>query len=173
MVRSVDTVRAGGQFRASDIHRELVIESLKDAFARGRLTMDEFETRIAQALGARASAELVELTADIPGAPGGPVGLVGPRLPVLPVPGHPLLKAAAGSGACLVGAFALVLFAADVLDPAGLGNPYHPWSTLCLLLACALVLVALAISVIGVAIAVDQKLPCEQLPLPPKHGATE
>lgn len=179
MAGSEDTGPVGGQFfRASHIHRELVIESLKDAFAHGRLTTDEFETRVGQALRARSSGALVELTADIPGAPAGPVGMAGTAgtagtvLPVLPLQRHPLLKAAAGSGTCLAAAFSLVLFAANVLDPAGLGNPYHPWSALCLVSACMLVLVALSISVIGVAVAIDQKLPAEQLPSPSQHGVT-
>jgi Domain of unknown function (DUF1707) len=142
---------AAGQFRASHDERELAIEVLKDAFAYGRLTTDEFGARIDRALRARFAAELAALTADVPASP----ALAKPR-PPRPVRSRPLLKAAAGSGACLVSAFALVLLAANVLDPAGLGNPNQPWSSLCLLLAITLVGVGFSIAVVGAAVSVEQ-----------------
>ena len=37
--------RGGGHLRASDADREQVIETLKDAFVQGRLTMDELGMR--------------------------------------------------------------------------------------------------------------------------------
>jgi len=54
-----------GQLRASDSDRERVIEILKGAFARGQLTMGEFDTRVGQTLGARTYAELAALTDGI------------------------------------------------------------------------------------------------------------
>ena len=54
-----------GQLRASDSDRERVLEILKGAFARGQLTMGEFDTRVGQTLGARTYAELAVLTAGI------------------------------------------------------------------------------------------------------------
>ena len=58
---------AGGGLRASHADREQVIEVLKDAFAQGRLTQDELDTRAGQAFASRTYAELATLTADLPG----------------------------------------------------------------------------------------------------------
>jgi Domain of unknown function (DUF1707) len=57
---------AGGNFLASHADRERVVDTLKVAFEEGRLTKDELEARVAQALGSRTYAELAVLTADIP-----------------------------------------------------------------------------------------------------------
>jgi len=59
----------GGHLRASDADREQVIDTLKDAFVQGRLTMDELGMRTGQALVSRTYAELTAITADIPGRP--------------------------------------------------------------------------------------------------------
>jgi Domain of unknown function (DUF1707) len=58
-----------GRLRASHADREQVIEVLKDAFAQGRLTQDELDTRAGQAFTSRTYAELAALTADLPAAP--------------------------------------------------------------------------------------------------------
>jgi hypothetical protein len=58
--------RGGGHLRASDADREQVIDTLKDAFVQGRLTMDELGMRTGQALASRTYAELTAITADIP-----------------------------------------------------------------------------------------------------------
>jgi len=64
--------------RASDGDREQVISALKTAFVQGRLTRDEFDTRVGRALASRTRAELAAITADIPvGAAGVPVGAAG------------------------------------------------------------------------------------------------
>ena len=54
-----------GHIRASDADREQVIELLKEAFVRGRLTKDELSVRAGVALVARTYAELSAVTADI------------------------------------------------------------------------------------------------------------
>jgi DUF1707 SHOCT-like domain len=168
MAGSGDAAAAGGKFRASHEQRDLAIETLKDAFAYGRLTRDELETRVGQALSVQTSAELGQLTADIPGNQ----VAVKPVRPVRPARPRPLLKAAAGSAACFASAFALVLFAANVLDPAGDGDPYRPWSSLCLLLAFALVGVGLSIAVIGLAVSIEQRVSRKQAPPQPgTHGS--
>jgi hypothetical protein len=51
----------------ADADRERVIETLKVAFVQERLTMEELDARIGDALGARTGAELAVLTADLPG----------------------------------------------------------------------------------------------------------
>ena len=64
------------RLRAGHGDREQVIETLKDAFADGRLARDEFDARVGRALAARTYADLAALTADIPAAarlPGPPV----------------------------------------------------------------------------------------------------
>jgi hypothetical protein len=64
-----------GSLRASHADREHVIETLKVAFVQGRLTKDEFDTRVAQTLAARTYADLSMLTVDIPA---GLTGLLAP-----------------------------------------------------------------------------------------------
>jgi hypothetical protein len=46
--------------------RERVIDLLKAAFVQGRLTRDELDTRVGQALESRTGAELAAVTADLP-----------------------------------------------------------------------------------------------------------
>jgi Domain of unknown function (DUF1707) len=55
-----------GRLRTSRADRDQVIEVLKGAFVQGRLTKDEFEARVDQALTSRTYAELTAVTADIP-----------------------------------------------------------------------------------------------------------
>ena len=153
------------QLRAGHADRERVIEALKTAFVRGQLTRDELGMRAGQALAARTGAELTALTADIPGGPAAagparrpaPVQLPAPVRRPTPVRRRPLARAAAGAGGCLGIAFAAVWLAAGVLDPDGLGNPYHPWSLLCLVVALSAVGTALYIVMNGVATSVEQR----------------
>jgi len=53
--------------RASDSERELVVERLQRAVGSGRLTVAEFEERVAAAYAATTRGELAELTKDLPG----------------------------------------------------------------------------------------------------------
>ncbi len=163
-----DPAAAGGdRLRAGRADREQVIETLKDAFVQGRLTKDELDARAGRALVAQTYAELAALTADIPAAvPSAfPSASARRRRPSAPARRRrPLVRAAAGSGACLVFAFAAVLFAANVLDPHGLGNPYHPWSSLCALAACVAVITAFGILANGVAASLEQRRSGWQLP---------
>jgi Domain of unknown function (DUF1707) len=55
--------------RASDQERESVVDVLRDAYADGRLTLDEFEERASAAYAAKVRADLRELTADLPVQP--------------------------------------------------------------------------------------------------------
>src|SRR5215471_16980468 len=75
-----------GHFRASHADRERVIAALKAAFIQGRLTKDEFDSRVGRALGSRTYRELAALTADIPT---GLTGLVARDAPQADIgPGH-------------------------------------------------------------------------------------
>lgn len=62
-----------GNLRASDADRDQALSELTEACRAGRLTLDEFEERSAQALRARTGQELAHLLADLPrhGLPGG------------------------------------------------------------------------------------------------------
>lgn len=52
--------------RASHADRERVIDLLKAAFVQDRLTRDEFDARVGQALASHTYAELAAVTADLP-----------------------------------------------------------------------------------------------------------
>ena len=67
-----------GYLGASDADREQMIDVLKAAFVQDRLTKDEFDERIGQALASRTYAELAAVTGDIPA---GLAGAWPPRRP--------------------------------------------------------------------------------------------
>jgi hypothetical protein len=71
-------VAGRGHLRASRADREQMIDALKAAFVQGRLTKDEFDARIGQALASRTYAELATVSAGIPA---GPVRAQPPRRP--------------------------------------------------------------------------------------------
>jgi hypothetical protein len=52
--------------RASDAERQHVVDILQDQTSTGRLTLDEFETRVDAAQRAVTRADLAALTADLP-----------------------------------------------------------------------------------------------------------
>jgi Domain of unknown function (DUF1707) len=85
-----------GRMRASHADRDQAVEVLKDAYVQGRLTKDEFDSRIGRALVSRTHAELAALTSDLP------VGLPAARLPRRPAPArtrrpvNPTVKKGAG-----------------------------------------------------------------------------
>ncbi|WP_280718657.1 DUF1707 domain-containing protein [Kitasatospora sp. MAP5-34] len=57
---------AEAELRASDADRERIAELLRDAYAEGRLTMEEHSERIEAAYQARTLGELAPLTRDLP-----------------------------------------------------------------------------------------------------------
>jgi Domain of unknown function (DUF1707) len=79
----------GADWRVGDAEREAVAVELREQYAAGRLTMDEFRARLDAAYSAGTARELARVTADLPAAgpvpgpawagPGGPVpaGLTG------------------------------------------------------------------------------------------------
>ena len=77
---------------------------------------------------------------------------------------RPVLWAVAGSGSCLAIALGLILFASNVLDPNGLGNPYQPWSGLCGLVAFVVLLTGIGIAIHGLGTAQEQRRTRRQLP---------
>jgi len=52
--------------RASDKDRDAVVAALRDAFAAGRLTLDEFDERTTQAYASKTWGDLRGLTQDLP-----------------------------------------------------------------------------------------------------------
>ncbi len=59
-------VTAGnGHLRASNADRDQAVDLLKDAFAHGRLTRDELDARVGQALAAKTCGQLATLTTDL------------------------------------------------------------------------------------------------------------
>ncbi|HEY6493587.1 MAG TPA: DUF1707 domain-containing protein [Trebonia sp.] len=55
--------------RASDADREVVVATLREAFTAGRLTMDEFDERMASAYASKTWGDLRKLTIDLPSQP--------------------------------------------------------------------------------------------------------
>ncbi len=58
----------GGEVRASDAEREATVTRLQEALAEGRLSPEEFSTRLDAAYSARTLRQLDELVADLPRA---------------------------------------------------------------------------------------------------------
>ncbi len=92
-----------GNLLASRADREQTVEMLKVAFVQERLTKDEFDLRVGQALASRTYAELAAVTADIPAA------LIGYQLPRTPVQtqARPPMSTAAKAGMCVAMAIAV------------------------------------------------------------------
>jgi len=63
--------------RASDADREVVVDTLREAYMAGRLTLDEFDERMSAAYASRTWGDLRPLTTDLPWQP-----LLGADVPV-------------------------------------------------------------------------------------------
>jgi Domain of unknown function (DUF1707) len=82
-----------GRLRASHADREQVVDVLKAAFVQDRLTKDEFDDRVGQALASRTYADLTALTADLPAEPDPvPATTVPPRRPAPSRPGNATVR---------------------------------------------------------------------------------
>jgi hypothetical protein len=57
-----------GKMRASDSDRDRVVELLNVAYSEGRLSKDEYDDRLENALSARTYADLDQIVADLPAA---------------------------------------------------------------------------------------------------------
>lgn len=82
--------------RASDLDRDAVVDTLRDAYVAGRLTLEEFNERTAATYVSRTWGDLRELTADLPVQPELGADVPGhgtAEIPVLPpapsLPGPP------------------------------------------------------------------------------------
>jgi hypothetical protein len=72
---SGDLVPEQPAIRLSDADREAVAQRLHRAVGEGRLTLDEFEQRVARVHAARTVAEVEPYVADLPGGPVSPPAL--------------------------------------------------------------------------------------------------
>src|SRR5262245_30306319 len=61
-----DPVSAAGNVRVSDAERNRVVKLLNQHTADGRLTLEEFETRVEEALAARTGTELRAVLCELP-----------------------------------------------------------------------------------------------------------
>jgi hypothetical protein len=57
---------SGPDLRIGDAERDVTTRQLRECFAQGRLTIDEFNDRLGQALAATTQTELDRLTQDLP-----------------------------------------------------------------------------------------------------------
>ena len=82
-----------GHLRTSRADREQVVDVLKAAYVQERLTKDEFDVRVGQALASRTYADLTALTADLPAdLPAEPTATAAPPRPVPARPRNPAVK---------------------------------------------------------------------------------
>jgi hypothetical protein len=76
--------------RASDVDREVVVATLRDAYTAGRLTLEEFDERTSAAYAGKTWGDLRKLTEDLPSQPVLGSDVPGRRLPSAPaLPSHP------------------------------------------------------------------------------------
>jgi hypothetical protein len=68
MVQMYNGERA--KLRACDADRDRVVEHLNVAYSEGRLSKDEYDGRLEQALAARTYADLDQIVTDLPATPG-------------------------------------------------------------------------------------------------------
>lgn len=67
--------------RASDVDRDAVVATLREAYTAGRLTLDEFDERMAGAYAGKTWGDLRQLTIDLPSQPILGADVPGRRLP--------------------------------------------------------------------------------------------
>src|ERR1700744_881621 len=76
--------------RASDADREVVVAALREAYMAGRLTLDEFDERMAAAYASKTWGDLRKLTIDLPSQPVLGSDVPGRQLPpAAGLPHHP------------------------------------------------------------------------------------
>ena len=107
--------------RIGDAERDRAISALSDHFAAGRLTREELDERVDQAMQARFDADLRPLFADLPRPE--------PSTPVRPVPAQPYPTGAAVAFATLFWLLPLLLVV-GVLATVVAGAPWLLWGVL-------------------------------------------
>lgn len=115
MVRLGNEPAGHGRMRASRGDREQAVELLKTAFVQDRLTKNELDTRVGQALVARTYADLDAVTVSIPLSQTAPVPWSAHR------PGRSEVSKAVKSGA---GALGVVIVATGTAAGVATANPF-------------------------------------------------
>ncbi len=94
-----------GKMRAGDTDRDRVVESLKVAYSEGRLSKDEYDGRLEDAMSARTYADLDRVVTDLPAvrAPIAP-----PVAPVAKTNGFAIASLACGLGQFMFGPLATI-----------------------------------------------------------------
>jgi hypothetical protein len=159
-----------GRWRASHADREQVISALKAAFVQGRLTADELDERVGQALAARTYAELAALTTDLPADPT-PALQPAPAPPPAPArrPQNPAARRAVKAGAGAIGVTVIAVGAAIAVA----GEPAAAVFIAVFMLVLAAVTTAVVASLIHVALKVESRQrsrPRGQRPPGPQTG---
>jgi hypothetical protein len=121
------------QHRAADVDREAVAATLGRALSDGRLTVDEYEERLAKAYAARTFADLDPLTADLPRAGTASRPAPGPQPAAAPLP-RPAGRCAPGPWGRGVRSLwagwittALIVTGIWLATSIGNGHPDHFW----------------------------------------------
>jgi len=127
--------RGQDDLRASRADRERVVELLKDAFVEERLTKEELDARVGQALVSRTYTDLAAVTADIP------AGLVARQPPHEPVEAQdrPPMSNAAKAGVSVAVAIAVPAVLSLLIGPLAI-MMFVPFYFIALLVAGAQVL---------------------------------
>ena len=161
-----------GRWRASHADREQVVGALKAAFVQGRLTADELDERVGQALAARTYAELAALTTDLPADPT-PALQPAPAPAPLPAPArrpqNPAARRAVKAGAGAVGVTVIAVGAAIAVA----GEPAAAVFIVVFMLVLAAVTTAVVASLIHVALKLESRQrsrPRGQRPPRPETG---
>jgi hypothetical protein len=159
-----------GRWRASHADREQVVGALKAAFVQGRLTADELDERVGQALAARTYAELAAFTTNLPADP---TPALQPAPAPLPAPArrpqNPAARRAVKAGAGAIGVTVIAVGAAIAVA----GDPAAAVFIAVFMLVLAAVTTAVVASVIHVALKVESRQrsrPGGQRPPGPETG---
>ena len=159
MTGPADEIAPGqGRWRASHADREQVVGILKAAFVQGRLTADELDERVGQALAARTYADLAALTTDLPADPA-PARR----------PHNTAASRAVKAGAGAIGAMVIAVIAAGVV----VGQPVVFVFIAVFMVVLAAVTTAVVASLIHVALKLEsrqQRRPRGQRPPGPESG---
>jgi Domain of unknown function (DUF1707) len=81
IIEGVPAMASDNSIRASDVDREVVVATLRDAYTAGRLTLEEFDERTSAAYASKTWGDLRKLTEDLPSQPVLGSDVPGRRLP--------------------------------------------------------------------------------------------